>query len=81
MQKENAVLEESAPIESVLRADTAASHGVSELDVTLVRATNYADDGYPIKMKICVIRSNTLSQMATLTRDIVTYPFFKGTRV
>jgi radical SAM superfamily enzyme YgiQ (UPF0313 family) len=55
--------------------------GIRELDVTLVRATNYTDDGYPIKMKISVIRSNTLTQMATLTRDIVNYPFFKGVHV
>jgi radical SAM superfamily enzyme YgiQ (UPF0313 family) len=55
--------------------------GIRELDVTLVRATNYTDDGYPIKMKISVIRSNTLTQMATLTRDIVNYPFFRGVHV
>ena len=80
MQLGNAVLEGFAPTER-LSIDTAASCGAHELDVTLVRATNYTDDGYPIKMKVCVIRSNTLSQMATLTRDIATYPFFKGTRV
>jgi radical SAM superfamily enzyme YgiQ (UPF0313 family) len=60
---------------------SASTLGIRELDVTLVRATNYTDDGYPIKMRICVIRSNTLTQMATLTRDIVNYPFFKGVHV
>lgn len=60
---------------------TASSFGIRELDVTLVRATNYTDDGYPIKMRICVIRSNTLTQMAALTRDIVNYPFFSGVKV
>ncbi|HLF20628.1 MAG TPA: radical SAM protein [Bacteroidota bacterium] len=57
---------------------TAAAHGLRELDVTLVRATNYTDDGYPIQARICVIRSNTLTQMATLTRDVVNHTFFKG---
>ncbi|MEX0736291.1 MAG: hypothetical protein WD182_02545, partial [Bacteroidota bacterium] len=81
MQQSHAFAEETSPIGSSTNRDTASSHGVSELDVTLVRATNYTDDGYPIKMKVCVIRSNTLSQMATLTRDIVNSPFFKGSRV
>ena len=57
--------------------ETAAMYGVRELDVTLIRATNYTDDGYPIKTRIGVIRSNTLTQMATLTRDLVNYAFFK----
>ncbi len=78
MQHVHAFAEGTSPIASSITVDTAASHGVRELDVTLVRATNYTDDGYPIKMKMCVIRSNTLSQMATLTRDIVNSPFFKG---
>ncbi len=57
---------------------TALTSGVRELDVTLVRATNYTDDGYPIKTRVGVIRSNTLTQMGTLTRDITNDPFFKG---
>lgn len=57
---------------------TASAYGVRELDVTLVRPTNYTDDGYPIKTRVCVIRSNTLSQMGTLVRDLASYPFFKG---
>ncbi len=57
---------------------TAISLGTRELDVTLVRATNYTDDGYPIQARVCVIRSNTLTQMATLTRDVVNQSFFKG---
>jgi hypothetical protein len=57
---------------------TAATYGVRELDVTLIRATNYTDDGYPITMRVGVIRSNTLTQMGTLARDLVNYPFFAG---
>jgi radical SAM superfamily enzyme YgiQ (UPF0313 family) len=56
----------------------ARGYGISELDVTLIRATNYTDDGYPITMKVGVIRSNTLTQMGTLVRDLVNYPFFAG---
>jgi hypothetical protein len=51
---------------------------VRQLDITLIRPTNYTDDGYPIKTRICVIRSNTLTQMSALTRDLVNDPFFKG---
>ncbi|MDP3986059.1 MAG: radical SAM protein [Candidatus Veblenbacteria bacterium] len=50
---------------------------VEELDITLIRATNYTDDGYPIRTRKGVIRSNTLTQMATLVRDLPRYPFFK----
>jgi radical SAM superfamily enzyme YgiQ (UPF0313 family) len=60
---------------------TAASYDIRKLDVTLIRATNYTDDGYPIKMRVCVIRSNTLTQMAALTRDVVNFPFFKSVEV
>jgi len=60
---------------------TATDYGVRELDITLIRPTNYTDDGYPIKTRIGVIRSNTLTQMGTLTRDLVNYPFFKDTLV
>ncbi|HEX9614528.1 MAG TPA: hypothetical protein VGA55_03450 [Bacteroidota bacterium] len=72
MQQEIIALDAPSPVNSVITTDTAQSCGV--------RATNYTDDGYPVKMKMCVIRSNTLSQMATLTRDIVHDPFFKGIR-
>lgn len=58
--------------------ETAGECGVRELDITLIRATNYTDDGYPITMRVGVIRSNTLTQMGTLTRDLVNYPFFAG---
>lgn len=64
--------------DSTVHRDTARAHGVHELDVTLIRPTNYTDDGYPIQMRIGVIRSNTLTQMGALVRDLVNYPFFKG---
>lgn len=57
---------------------TARGCGVRELDITLVRCTNYTDDGYPIRTKVGVIRSNTLTQLGCLTRDLINYPFFKG---
>jgi len=60
---------------------TALSSGVRELDITLIRPTNYTDDGYPIQMRVGVIRSNTLTQMGTLVRDIVSYPFFAGVKL
>jgi hypothetical protein len=52
--------------------------GVRELDVTLIRSTNYTDDGYPIKTRIGVIRSNTLTQIGTLVNDLVNEPFLRG---
>ncbi len=52
--------------------------GVQELDITLIRPTNYTDDGYPVKTRIGVIRSNTLTQVGTLVQDLVNEPFFKG---
>ena len=58
--------------------DTALACGVRELDITLIRPTNYTDDGYPIQMRVGVIRSNTLTQMGTLARDLRSYPFFAG---
>jgi radical SAM superfamily enzyme YgiQ (UPF0313 family) len=64
--------------EQTVPLDTALSCGVRELDITLIRPTNYTDDGYPIQMRVGVIRSNTLTQMGTLARDLVQYPFFKG---
>ncbi len=58
---------------------TALSAGVRELRITLIRATNYTDDGYPIRARVGVIRSNTLTQMATLVRDLANHPYFKNT--
>ena len=57
---------------------TASSYGVQQLDVTLIRPTNYTDDGYPIKTRIGVIRSNTLTQLGTLVHDLVNESFFQG---
>src|ERR1041384_6595189 len=56
----------------------ALSLGIRELRITLIRATNYTDDGYPIKTRVGVIRSNTLTQLGTLTRHITDYPFFSN---
>ncbi len=67
--------------EAISSHHTALACGVRELDITLIRPTNYTDDGYPIRMRVGVIRSNTLTQMATLARDIVNYPFFSGVPV
>jgi hypothetical protein len=53
-------------------------YGVHEVDVTLIRPTNYTDDGYPIKTRIGVIRSNTLTQVGTLVQDLVNVPFLQG---
>jgi radical SAM superfamily enzyme YgiQ (UPF0313 family) len=64
--------------EEILSRDTALACGVRELDITLIRPTNYTDDGYPIQMRVGVIRSNTLTQMGTLARDLASYPFFAG---
>ena len=57
---------------------TLKDSGVHELDVTLIRPTNYTDDGYPIKTRIGVIRSNTLTQIGALVRDLGSDPFFRG---
>ncbi len=51
-----------------------------KLRIVFVRCTNYAD-GYPIRCHIGVIRSNTLAQMTTLSRDIARDPFFEDTEV
>src|SRR5512146_2622915 len=59
--------------------ETAPAFGVSALDVTLIRPTNYTDDGYPIKTRIGVIRSNTLTQIGALVDDFVNYPFYRNT--
>jgi hypothetical protein len=55
--------------------------GVHELNVTLIRPTNYTDDGYPIKTRIGVIRSNTLTQVGTLVQDLVNAPFLQGVKL
>ena len=57
---------------------SAKGYGVRRLAVTLIRPTNYTDDGYPIKTRIGVIRSNTLTQIGTLVQDLPNSPFFKG---
>jgi|WetSurMetagenome_2_1015567.scaffolds.fasta_scaffold52511_1 hypothetical protein len=60
---------------------TARESGIHELDVTLIRPTNYTDDGYPIKTRMGVIRSNTLTQIGTLVRDLEHESFFQGVRL
>ena len=75
MQSVSAV--DQAPVDR----QTALAYGVSELDMTLIRPTNYTDDGYPIRTRVGVIRSNTLTQMGTLARDLVNYPFFTGVSI
>jgi Radical SAM superfamily len=57
---------------------TLDEYGVHEVEVTLIRPTNYTDDGYPIKTRIGVIRSNTLTQIGTLVHDLANEPFFRG---
>lgn len=81
MQKEIAVEEAGSPEGEPVEFTTALEYGMRELDVTLIRATNYTDDGYPIKAKVGVVRSNTLVQMAVLTRDLVNHSFFKGVSI
>ena len=63
---------ESLQIDPQIKVD----REIHELDVTLIRPTNYTDDGYPIKTRVGVIRSNTLTQIGTLVRDLVNDPFF-----
>jgi hypothetical protein len=73
---------EALPRESRAPDPAHAFHyGIRELDVTVIRATNYTDDGYPIRTRIGVIRSNTLTQMGTLVRDAMQYPFFDGVKL
>ncbi len=71
------VLEKTA----AMHHQAAVAYGIRELDITLVRATNYTDDGYPIRTRVGIIRSNTLTQMGTLARDLVNFPFFAGVPV
>jgi radical SAM superfamily enzyme YgiQ (UPF0313 family) len=81
MKSQTAFMEAGSSVNGTQAAGTAFSRGLREIDITLVRPTNYTDDGYPIKMRISVIRSNTLTQMATLSRDIVNHPFFRDVAV
>ena len=78
MERVIAVDETTSPTEELADLKTALTYGVRELDVTLIRPTNYTDDGYPIRTRVGVIRSNTLTQMGTLARDLANYPFFAG---
>ena len=77
--KEHIVTGESSQLETMYSDDGGAlEYGIQGLDVTLIRPTNYTDDGYPIKTRIGVIRSNTLTQVGTLVRDFVNDSFFEG---
>ena len=76
--REETAMRVAPAMEEMECRDTARSCGIRQLEITLIRATNYTDDGYPIQMKVGVIRSNTLTQMGTLARDLVSYPFFTG---
>src|SRR6266446_5766774 len=78
MQQVIAVEELESQMGEAVNLDSTSAYGVHELDITLIRPTNYTDDGYPIRTRVGVIRSNTLMHMATLTRDLVNYPFFKN---
>jgi hypothetical protein len=78
MQKQIAIEEVKRLEENNANLRTALEYGICELDVTLIRPTNYTDDGYPIKTRLGVIRSNTLTQIGTLVRDLENEPFFKG---
>ncbi len=63
---------------TIVDAPRASDYGIRELDVTLIRPTNYTDDGYPIKTRVGVIRSNTLTQVGTLVRDLALHPFLRS---
>ena len=76
--REETAMRVAPAMEEMDSRETARSCGIRQLEITLIRATNYTDDGYPIQMKVGVIRSNTLTQMGTLARDLVSYPFFTG---
>ena len=78
MQELLAEDEGDRPEETQIHSPAMKNLGVHELDVTLIRPTNYTDDGYPIKTRIGVIRSNTLTQIGTLVGDLVNEPFLKG---
>ncbi|MEW6510186.1 MAG: radical SAM protein [Bacteroidota bacterium] len=72
--QENSPVKQTTPVGGV----SSVGCGVRELDITLIRATNYTDDGYPITMRVGIIRSNTLTQMGTLVRDLANHEFFRG---
>ena len=78
MERAVAVNETGRLIQTPAGPETARGCQVRELDITLIRPTNYTNDGYPIRTRVGVIRSNTLTQMGTLTRDLISYPFFNG---
>jgi len=81
MQELSVVKANQSP-ESIYNAFRSANeYGVREIDVTLIRPTNYTDDGYPIKTRIGVIRSNTLTQIGTLVRDLANELFFQGVKL
>jgi hypothetical protein len=73
--------EKHRPESSNTAFSTVQEYGVREIDVTLIRPTNYTDDGYPIKTRFGVIRSNTLMQIGTLVHDIIKEPFFKNVKL
>ncbi len=77
MRREVTVVERGLNAGAAVGGDTASRWGVQELDITLIRPTNYTDDGYPVRTVVGIIRSNTLTQMGTLVRDLVSYPFFR----
>ncbi len=81
MQRASETLQAPAPDNDREHTGDALSLGVRELRITLIRATNYTDDGYPIKTRVGVIRSNTLTQLGTLTRHLTDYPFFANVPV
>lgn len=81
MQELITVGEKQWPEHTHTAFQTAQEYGVCEIDVTLIRPTNYTDDGYPIKTRIGVIRSNTLTQIGTLVHDLVNEPFFQGVTI
>jgi hypothetical protein len=74
--------------ERTARREDSPTHGnmvsefwIQQLEITLIRPTNYTDDGYPIKTRIGVIRSNTLTQIGTLVHDLENEPFFRGVAI
>ncbi len=80
--QEQIEVDELAQLDEVITyVPRAPEYGIQALDVTLIRPTNYTDDGYPIKTRIGVIRSNTLTQIGTLVRDLANDPFFQGVKL
>jgi len=81
MQELNIAERKQRPENAQTAFRTLQEYGVHEIDVTLIRPTNYTDDGYPIKTHIGVIRSNTLMQIGTLVNDLVKEPFFQDVKL